>query len=90
MTTLSPSEAARSLGRHAASILNPFIGIHAEETLDHCTHAVSDLGYIISSLGGTGCDFDKGNLFRLFETITSALRYEITAMKKAAQEICDD
>lgn len=80
MTNLTPTETALSLGRHAASLLNPFIGIHAEETISHCTHAVSDLGYIISSVDGTGCDFDKGNLFRLFETITSALRYEIHAM----------
>lgn len=81
MANLTPTEAAQSLGRHAASILNPFIGIHAEETIEHCTHAVSDLGYIISSLDSSGCDFDKGNLFRIFEAITSALRYEITQPK---------
>ena len=86
MTDLTPTETAESLGRHAASRLNGFIGIHAEETLDHCTRAVSDLGYIISSVDGTGCDFDKDNLFRFFETITFALRYEIAAMRKAAKE----
>ena len=86
MTDLTPTETAESLGRHAASTLNGFIGIHAEETIDHCTRAVSDLGYIISSVDGTGCDFDKDNLFRFFETITFALRYEIAAMRKAAKE----
>lgn len=90
MTNTSPSEVANSLGRHAASILNPFIGIHAEETLDHCTHAVADLGYIISSLDGSGCDFDKGNLFRLFQAITSAMYYEIASMKKTEKEQHDE
>lgn len=70
-----------TIDRNTAQNLNPMIGIHAEETLESCTRAVSDLGYILSAADSSGCEFDSGNLFRLFEVITRAMRYEIETMK---------
>lgn len=70
-----------TIDRNTAQYLNPFIGIHSMETIDNCNRAVSDLGYMVSSIAETGCDFDKSNLFRFFEAITIALRYEIQTMQ---------
>jgi hypothetical protein len=83
---LTLGERVETIDRFTASRLNPFIGIHAEETVEHCTHAISDLGYIVSSLDHTGVQFDMSNLFRLFEAITIALRYEITGTQAKAKE----
>lgn len=82
MAQSTQGASAPMLGRNTASNLNPFIGIHAEETLQACTLAVSDLGYILSVANSSGCTFDTGNLFRLFEVITRALRFEIETMNQ--------
>lgn len=74
------------LDRNTASKFNPMIGIHAKETLDHCARAVNDLGYVVSGADEMGLDFDKSNLFRLFETVTIAMRYELSSLQQADQE----
>lgn len=73
--------ASATIDRNTAQNLNPMIGIHAEETLESCDRAVSDLGYILSAADLSGCEFDNSNLFRLFQVITRAMRFEIETMK---------
>lgn len=85
MTQPTQGASAPMFDRNTASNLNPFIGIHAEETLESCTLAVSDLGYLLSVARSSGCGFDTSNLFRLFEAITIAMRYEIESMKQGEQ-----
>lgn len=80
MTTTAPVASA-TIDRNTAQNLNAMIGIHAEETLESCELAMRDLGYILSVANSSGCSFDSGNLFRLFEVITRAMRYEIETMK---------
>ena len=82
MTSQNQGASAPALDRNTAQNLNPMIGIHAEETLDWCTRAVSDLGYMVSCANAAGLEFDSGNLFRLFEVITRAMRFEIETMKE--------
>ena len=79
MSQTTQGAAAPLFDRFTASKLNPFIGANQQETLESCTLAVSDLGYIVSAADTTGCSFDTSNLFRMFEVITRALRYEIEA-----------
>lgn len=84
----SPSNADASetiLDRNTASNYNPFIGIHAAETMERCERAISDLGYVISGAGQMRLNLDTSNMFRLFEATTIALRYEIKAAKQGAQ-----
>lgn len=81
MTSQNQGASAPALDRNTASNLNAMIGIHAEETLASCELAIRDLGYILSVANSSGCSFDTGNLFRLFEVITRAMRYEIETMK---------
>ena len=75
-------EAALSLDRNTASILNPFIGIDAEETLNHCERVVSDLGYVVSVSEHAGLQTNWPDLFRVFEAITIAMRYEANHLKQ--------
>lgn len=75
----------RLLDRNTASRFNPFIGIHAGETMERCECAVSDLGYIISGAGQIGLDADISNIFRLFEAITIALRFEVESLTIGGQ-----
>lgn len=85
--TQSTQVASATIDRNTAKNLNPMIGIHAEETLASCERAVSDLGYIISAADLGGCKFDSSNLFRLFEVITRAMRFEIETMKEKKHEL---
>jgi len=67
---------AFALDRNSASYLNPFIGINAEETLHNCERVISDLGYVVSVSEKSGLQTSWPDLFRVFETITIAMRYE--------------
>lgn len=75
-------ETAFALDRDTASTINPFIGVNTEDTLNHCERAISDLGYVISVANETGIEVDLKNLFRIFETITFAMRYEAHAQSQ--------
>lgn len=69
-------ESALALDRSIAEHINPLIGHNAQESLERCSGFTSDIGYILSAAGSTGVDMDIDQLFRVFETITFALRYE--------------
>lgn len=70
------AQGALALDRNIASILNPFIGINTEETLNNCERVVSDLGYVVSVSERAGLQTSWPDLFRVFETVTIAMRYE--------------
>lgn len=70
-------ETAFALDRNTASYLNPFIGITIEETLHNCERVISDLGYVVSVSEQSGLQTSWPDLFRVFETITIAIRYEV-------------
>lgn len=73
------------LDRSTASNFNPFIGIHAEETIHRCERAISDLGYVISGADELHMELDTRNMFRMFEAAAIALRYEIQSLKQGVQ-----
>ena len=75
-------EAALALDRNTVSALNPFIGINTEETLDQCSGVISDIGYVLSASSQSGIEMDIANLFRVFETIYFAMKYESNALAK--------
>lgn len=70
---------AFEVDRNTASYLNPFIGIDAAETLHNCERVISDLGYVVSVGEKAGLQTSWPDLFRVFETITIAMRYEAHA-----------
>lgn len=76
------TESAFALDRNTASYLNPFIGINTEETLLNCERVISDLGYVVSVSEKSGLQTSWPDLFRVFETITVAMRYEVAVQKK--------
>lgn len=75
-------ESAFALDRNTASYLNPFIGFNTEETLLNCERVISDLGYVVSVSEKAGLQTSWPDLFRIFETITVAMRYEVAAQKQ--------
>ena len=79
-------ESALALDRNTASILNPFIGINAEETLLNCERVISDLGYVVSVSEKSGLQTSWPDLFRVFETITIAMRYEASAQAQLKEK----
>lgn len=73
---------AFALDRNTASYLNPFIGINTEETLNNCERVISDLGYVMTVSEKSGLQTSWPALFRVFETITVAMRYEAHQQQK--------
>lgn len=78
---------ALKIERNTASYLNPFIGINAEETLNNCERVISDLGYVVSVSEKSGLQMNWPDLFRVFETIVIAMRYESNAQKQKQGEV---
>lgn len=83
-STQEPSDEFKA--RLAVSKLNPLIGITANETMSNCEGLISDLGYLASSAIETGLEIRSNNLFRVFETIAAALRYEIKGTWESSHE----
>lgn len=77
-------ETAFALDRNTASYLNPFIGINTVETLNNCERVISDLGYVMTVSEKSGLQTSWPALFRVFETITVAMRYEAQQQKEAS------
>ena len=80
---------ALELDRNTASTLNPFIGINTEETLHNCERVVSDLGYVVSVSEKAGLQTSWPDLFRVFEVITLAMRYEAHQLSQQ-KEVCHE
>lgn len=74
-------ETAFALDRDTASYLNPFIGSNTAETLNNCERVISDLGYVVSVSEKAGLQTSWPDLFRVFEAITVAMRYEVKQQK---------
>lgn len=82
MTITTQGASAPLLDRDTASDFNPLIGLNAEETMERCERAVSDIGYVISGADEMGLNVDTQNMFRLFDVACIALRYEIQTLKQ--------
>lgn len=77
---------ATSINRDTANSLNPFVGIGLADTLDRCIGVVSELGYLLSIEAAEDVQCRQGNLFRIFEAITVAMRYEADQLAAEAAE----
>ena len=71
---------ANIIGRDAASRLNGFIGDDAVDTFRRCMSVIADLGYVLSIAEPTGLEVKRENLFRIFETITRAMGFELNRL----------
>lgn len=84
MSTSTQEPSAEFKARLAVGKLNPLIGITANETMSNCEGLILDLGYLSSAALETGLEIKSNNLFRVFETIAAALRYEIKGTWEAS------
>lgn len=78
--TTSPEINSQSIDRNSASKLNPLIGIDEMETLGRCQEIFTDLGYVISASSQFGMEINMKNWFRMFETASAAMQWEIEGL----------
>ncbi len=76
---------ATLINRDTANSLNPFVGDGVADTLDRCASVIAELGYLHSSLR-MDAQFQQENLFRIFEAITVAMRFESNRLAAEAAE----
>lgn len=77
VTQIAPPPESVKLDRETAANINPLIGsMGIEDTLSSVSGAVLELGYIV---GDT--DLARGNMFRFFEVVSAALKWELKNME---------
>lgn len=77
---------SQPIGRDAASILNPFIGVEAAETMYRVERAVRELVYAISAAQEAGLELDARNMIPLFDAACFALRFEVATIESGVEK----